>query len=176
MAENINEHDKTKQMMDIMRGGYKGLLREFINTPSLDTKSNPQTEPAQDVSDDQLSDTKTNSGDDDSLDVKPGDSAFQDELKKLQDTVDPRVSISNFKIYPMDNNVIIEGTFLKREDENSGIKFKMSLAKGDIETSMTNIELSDKVSLLLQKLKGYYENWVDEWALKLSNEYKPKQD
>ena len=48
----------------------------------------------------------------------------------------------------------------------------MSLAAGDIETSMQDIELDDKVSLLLQKLKGYYENWVDEWALKLANEYK----
>ena len=52
----------------------------------------------------------------------------------------------------------------------------MNLAKGEIETSMSNIDLSDKVSLLLQKLKGYYENWVDEWALKLANEYRPKRD
>ena len=24
---------------------------------------------------------------------------------------------------------------------------------------------------LLNKLKGYYQNWVDEWALKLTREY-----
>jgi hypothetical protein len=47
----------------------------------------------------------------------------------------------------------------------------MALTAGEIETSMNNIDLSDKVSILLQKLKGYYENWVDEWALKISNEY-----
>lgn len=142
MKNNINEHDKTKQMMDIMRGGYKSLITE----------------------------------NDDTLSPKPGDAVFTDELKKLQDTVDPRVKINNFKIYPTDQNVIIEGTLLQREDDDSGIHFKMSLAAGDIETSMQNIELSDKVSLVLQKLKGYYENWVDEWALKLSNEYKPKQN
>lgn len=142
MKNNINEHDKTKQMMDIMRGGYKSLITE----------------------------------NDDTLSPKPGDAVFTDELKKLQDTVDPRVKINNFKIYPTDQNVIIEGTLLQREDDDSGIHFKMSLAAGDIETSMENIELSDKVSLVLQKLKGYYENWVDEWALKLSNEYKPKQN
>lgn len=144
MKQKINEHDKTKEMMEIMRGGFKKLIVEH-------------------------------DGQDDTLSPKPGDAVFNDELKKLQDTIDPRVKITNFKIYPTDQNVIIEGTFLQRESEDSGIGFKMSLAAGDIETSMHNIDLSDKVSLLLQKLKGYYENWVDEWALKLANEYRPKQ-
>jgi type II secretory pathway component PulC len=144
MKENINEHDKTKEMMNIMRGGFKTLIKE----------------------NDEQSDT---------LSPQPGDAAFKDELKKLQDTVDPRVKITNFKIYPVDQNVIIEGILLQREGNDSGIHFKMNLAKGDIETSMNNIELDDKVSLVLQKLKGYYENWVNEWALKLANEYRPKQ-
>jgi hypothetical protein len=52
----------------------------------------------------------------------------------------------------------------------------MSLAAGEINITMSNIEVTDKVSSLLTKLKGYYENWVDEWALKLANEYKPKKD
>ena len=143
MKENINEHDMTKKMMDIIRGGFKTRLNE-------------------------------NEGQEDTLSPQQGDATFNDELKKLQDTVDPRVSITNFKIYPTDQNVIIEGIFLRRESEDSGIHFKMDLAAGDIETSMNNIDLSDKVSLLLQKLKGYYENWVDEWALKLANEYRPK--
>src|SRR5256885_2146152 len=123
MKENINEHDKTKEMMEIMRGGFKYRL----------------------ITEDDQNDT---------LSPKEGDAVFNDELKKLQDTVDPRVKITNFKIYPTDQNVVIEGTFLQREDQDSGIKFKMSLAAGDIETSMDNIDLSDKVSLLLQKLKG----------------------
>lgn len=146
--ENVNEHDMTKKMMDVMRGGYKSkLITE--NEASHDA---------------------------DTISPNPGDAVFNDELKKLQDTVDPRVNISNFKIYPTDQNVVIEGTFLQREGEDSGIKFKMSLAKGDIETSMNNIDLNDKVNILLNKLKGYYENWVDEWALKLANEYRPKKD
>lgn len=143
MKQNINEHDMTKKMMDIVRGGFKSLLKE-------------------------------EDGHHDTISPQPTDSVYKDELKKLQDTVDPRVKITNFKIYPTDENVIIEGTFLQREGEDTGIKFKMSLAAGEIETSMNNIDLSDKVSLLLQKLKGYYENWVDEWALKLANEYKGK--
>jgi hypothetical protein len=146
MKESINEHDMTKKMMEIMRGGYKAKLL---------TEDEHQA---------------------DTLSPKPGDAVFQDELKKLQDTVDPRVKIINFKIYPNDQNVIIEGTFLQRENENSGIHFKMSLAAGEIQTSMNDIDLSDKVSFILQKLKGYYENWIDEWALKLSSEYRPKTE
>lgn len=167
MKENINEHDKTKQMMEIMRGGFKKLIKE---EEEMTVQSSEQPQAVQ--GDDSPEPTKS----EDTLTPKPGDAVFNDELKKLQDTVDPRVKITNFKIYPTDQNVIIEGTFLQREDQNSGIKFKMSLAAGGIETSMNNIDLSDKVSLLLQKLKGYYENWVDEWALKLANEYRPKQD
>lgn len=159
MKEKINEHDMTKRMMDIMRGGYKPLLSE--EATNMGMSATPQEgEPAESK---------------DVITPVAGDAVFNDELKKLQDTVDPRVKITSFKIYPVDENVIIEGVFLQREKEGTGIIFRMSLAAGEIETSMNDIELSDKVSLLLQKLKGYYENWVDEWALKLPNEYRPKE-
>jgi len=159
MKERIDEHDMTKKMMDIMRGGFKPLLKEE-ETPAMGSVPTEEGKPeeAKDV-----------------ITPVAGDAVFNDELKKLQDTVDPRVKITSFKIYPVDENVIIEGVFLQREKEGTGITFRMSLAAGEIETSMNDIELSDKVSLLLQKLKGYYENWVDEWALKLPNEYRPKE-
>lgn len=171
MKENINEHDKTKQMMDIMRGGFKKLIKEDDTQP-MDAVTAPQPKPLE--AGDDLPEPEQDG--EDTLSPQPGDSAFKDELKKLQDTVDPRVKITNFKIYTADQNVIIEGVLLQRESENSGIHFKMDLAAGDIETSMQDIELDDKVSLVLQKLKGYYENWVDEWALKLANEYRPKEN
>ena len=159
MKERIDEHDMTKKMMDIMRGGFKPLLKEE-ETPAI------ASVPAEEGKPEEAKDVIT---------PVAGDAVFNDELKKLQDTVDPRVKITSFKIYPVDENVIIEGVFLQREKEGTGITFRMSLAAGEIETSMNDIELSDKVSLLLQKLKGYYENWVDEWALKLPNEYRPKE-
>jgi len=153
MKNSINEHDMTKKMMDIIRGGYKSRL--------ISEADEMAPEP------DEYRDT---------LDVKKTDSVYKAELKKLQDIVDPRVEIANFKIYPQDSNVLMEGIFLKGENEDTGIKFRMSLAAGEINITMSNIEVTDKVSLLLTKLKGYYENWVDEWALKLVNEYKPKND
>ncbi len=176
MKENINEHDKTKQMMDIMRGGFKKLIKEDDTQPmdAVTAPSQPTQDPKPLEAGDDLPEPEEDGKD--TLSPQPGDAAFKDELKKLQDTVDPRVKITNFKIYTIDQNVIIEGIFLQRESEESGIHFKMDLAAGEIETSMQDIELNDKVSLVLQKLKGYYENWVDEWALKLANEYRPKED
>jgi hypothetical protein len=165
MKENINEHDMTKKMMDILRGGHKNMLKE---------ETQADISQADISQDDSL--PADGSEDKDTITVTPDDAVFKDELKKLQGTVDPRVKITSFKIYPVDENVILEGVFLQRESEGTGITFIMSLAAGEIETSMTDIELSDKVSLLLQKLKGYYENWVDEWALKLTNEYKSKSN
>ena len=86
------------------------------------------------------------------------------------------VQIDNFKIYPNDANVIIEGVFLKRAEQDSGIKFKMALTAGELETSMNNIDLNDTVSELLNRLNGYYQIWCDEWAMKMTNEYKPKSN
>jgi hypothetical protein len=174
MKENINEHDKTKEMMEIIRNGFKSK----IITEADETTQNqmaPNNVLPLEVGDDlpePIDNDEPKETEGDTISPVSGDAVFNDELKKLQDTVDPRVKITNFKIYPIDQNVIIEGTFLQRQSEESGIKFKMDLAAGEIQTSMLDIELDDKVSLVLQKLRGYYENWVDEWALKLTNEYK----
>lgn len=147
MKDRLDEHDQTKKMIDIMRGGYKQTKLITENEHEADTIS-PQ----------------------------PSDTAFAEELKKLQDTVDSSVNITNFKIYPIDKNVIIEGTFLARGSDDSGIVFKMSLSAREVETSMNNIDLDDDISGLLQRLKGYYKNWCEEWNLKLSNEYRPKKN
>ena len=149
MKENINEHDMTKKMMETLRGGFvKKLIMEEVSVDQDDQK--------------------------DTLTPKQGDAVFNDELRKLMDTVDSSAQITLFKIYPKDRNAIIEGNVLEGENEGSGIKFKMNLKKRDIETSMDNIELDDDISFILQKLKGYYKNWCDEWARKITNEYNQK--
>ena len=153
MKQNINEHDMTKNMMEIIRGGFKKLIRE----------ADEQLTPDPDDQKDTLTPVK-------------GDAVFKEELDKLMDTVDSSAQITNFKIYPSDRNVMMEGTLLEGENEGSGIKFKMVLKKRDIETSMDNIELDDNISLILQKLRGYYQNWCDEWARKITNEYNQKSE
>jgi len=158
MKEKINEHDMTKRMMAILRGGYKKYLITEENTNNQE---------------DILSSQKDNNQKD-TLSPQKGDSVYEEELKKLMDIVDSSAQISNFKIYPIDRNVIIEGKLLEGEDKNSGIIFEMNLKKRELTTTMEGIDLTDNVSLILQKLKGYYQNWCDEWSRKIATEYNQK--
>ena len=87
MENNINEHDMTKKMMDIIRGGYKSRLI---------TEADEQNQTAE-------PEMKPDAGDQkDTLSPKKGDAVFNDEYKKLSEIVDPSVEITNFKIYPID--------------------------------------------------------------------------
>ena len=76
MKERINEHDMTKRMMDIMRGGYKPLLKEegpvTGTAPSLTAPQEGEPEEPKDV-----------------ITPVAGDAVFNDELKKLQFVLPP---------------------------------------------------------------------------------------
>jgi len=156
MKNNINEHDMTKKMMSAIRNGGNGLLKE------QDELTGPNMKP---IPDDQK----------DTISPKQGDPVFKEELTKLQNTIDPRVKITNFKIYVADNDVLLEGSFLNKNYGDSGIIFKMSLASGEIEIEIKKIQLTSEVNQILTKLKGYYDVWAKEWSLKLANEYNVKQ-
>lgn len=171
MNERINEHDMTKRMMDVMRGGYKGLLTELRNTPSLDTGFDPNADqnngpaPAIDSSQPQVSN--------DTIELKQGDAVFNDELNQMRDIVDGTVEFTSFNIYPTDKNVVIDGYMQKQESEDSGIFFKMAVTSSDIQTSMVDVELDDNVNEALQRLKGYYEKFKKDWGARIYKEYKP---
>lgn len=165
-AERLDEHDMTKKMVDIMRGGYKSLLTEVDDNQNMDFKQ-PQTK---------MVDTVDGPEPDGTLTPVQGDAVFNDELKELRSTVDSNVQITNFKIYPNDNNIMIEGVFEKRQSENSGIKFRMELNVGEIKTSMVDVDLTDEISELLKKLQGYYINWRNKWGERLPTEYPPKNN
>ena len=84
MKEHINEHDMTKKMMDVIRGGYRGIITE--------------------ESDDQK----------DTIEYGPGNPIYQEELKKIKDIVDSSIEIDNFNSYinPENKNVVMTGTML----------------------------------------------------------------
>lgn len=103
------------------------------------------------------------------------DSVYIDEVKKISDSVDPRLTITTFKIYPNARDVKFEGRL------DSGINFFMSSKAMKLSISITDEQgqpmrmyLDDDLLGTLQKLNGYYANWVREWANKLSTEYKPR--
>lgn len=103
------------------------------------------------------------------------DEVYTSELKKISDTVDPRIQISKFKIYPKDRDVQFEGRL------DSGINFFMSTKAMKLSISITDesgapkqIFIDNQLIDTIKKLNGFYENWTKEWAEKLNTEYKPK--
>ena len=118
--------------------------------------------------------TESNEGND-VISPTPNDPTYKDELKKFADTVDARVQITKFKIYPNDKNVQLEGRL------DSGINFFMDVKAMNLSISITDqqgnplrIYIDDAILGTIQKLDGYYKNWTDEWAKKLLTEYKPR--
>lgn len=174
MKENINEHDMTKKMMSIMRGGFKTLLKEEEAAAPVSPQA-PVSPLGQQQYSEPTADSNDIDDDKDTITLTKGDPVFNDELKKLQN-IDTNVYISKFKIYPQDNNAIIEGTFLREKEPNSGIKFIMDLRAGEVEITQANVELTDEVSEVLKQLKGHYTNFKSEWARKLVDEYKANTD
>jgi hypothetical protein len=97
---------------------------------------------------------------------------YKEEAKKLADSVDPRVQITKFKIYPRDRDVQFEGRL------DSGINFFMSTKAMKLKISITDengqaiqIYMDSQLLQTVQKLLGYYENWNREWAQKLTTDY-----
>jgi len=86
------------------------------------------------------------------------------EQNKFSDMITPRVSFTNFKLYPNSNNVVFSGVI------DSGIEFQLSLKDGAY-VNTDNIELNDEVVDVIKKLNGFYVEWSKEWSNKLRNEY-----
>jgi hypothetical protein len=105
----------------------------------------------------------------------PNSPEYKEEAKKLADSVDPRVQITKFKIYPRDRDVQFEGRL------DSGINFFMSTKAMKLKISITDengqaiqIYMDSQLLQTVQKLLGYYENWNREWAQKLTTDYQAK--
>lgn len=165
MNERINEHDMTKKMMDVMRGGYKGLIKEEVPPAGFDPNADQYNgaAPAQDPSQSEQSD--------DVIELKQGDAVYNDELKQMRNIVDGTVQFTSFNIYPTDKNVVIDGYVQKQEGKDSGIFFKMAVTSSDMQTNMVDVELDDDVNETLQRLKGYYEKFKKDWGTRIYEEY-----
>lgn len=90
------------------------------------------------------------------------------EEDKFADIVTQRVKFDKFFIYPYANNVTFSGVF------DGGIKWEMSKNDG-LYFDANNVQMDDATQEILDLLKKYYENWVDEWSSKLRTDYKVKE-
>jgi len=93
---------------------------------------------------------------------------LSEEQKNFRDTVSPRVDFTGFKVYPKNKNVVFSGKF----ENMGGLEWQFTLEDANgLYITANNVPFSDDTIATIKKLKGYYDNWADEWAQKLATEY-----
>lgn len=160
MKESINEHDMTKKMMQIMRGGYKPLLTEEIN---------PETGQPEEVS----QDTQQSQGTDmapkpregrDSLipldssyfELDKNDDRFKALSADLKGVVEP-ADITSVYINKY-GGLVINGRALSHS-KDSGLFFTMSKSDSNVRISSENVP-SDASSEVEQALNSYLDKLI----------------
>jgi|TARA_R110000796_G_scaffold19237_4_gene57794 hypothetical protein len=98
---------------------------------------------------------------------------LSEEQKNFRDTVSPRVDFTGFKVYPKNKNVVFSGKF----ENMGGLEWQFTLEDSNgLYITANNVPFSDDTIATIKKLKGYYDNWADEWAQKLATEYNRGDD
>lgn len=143
MKESINEHDMTKKMMQIMRGGYKPLLKE---------EEEPNMEDMEGINPNETEETKEKQGlakppregrapliqlDGSYFELDKNDHRF----KALQKVLTDRVSQAKItSIYISDpEGLVINGVALNFSD-NSGLYFTLARSEPNILVSSENVQ------------------------------------
>lgn len=156
MKQNINEHDMTKKMMDIIRGGYKSkLLKEEEDMAPTMAPDTSQTTMAKSPSTGREPLIKLDGS---YIEVPKDDQRFKDLSQKLQDIANVTIT----SVYVSKNkDLVITGEALQYED--SGLYFTMALSRKDLITSTENVE-GDEANLIINKLSGFLQNLRDDAA------------
>jgi len=164
MKENINEHDMTKRMMQIIRGQQKSLIKE-VEEPINNLVQQPLT-PGDDLPEPEEKLAKSpNEGrepmiklNDTYIQLDKDDQRVKDLSKKLEDIAN--VNITSVYVSPS-KDLVVTGEALQYED--SGMFFTMALSKKDVLTSSENVE-GDEPNEIIKKLQGFLDNLRDDVA------------
>ena len=164
MKENINEHDMTKRMMQIIRGQQKSLIKE-VEEPINNLAQQPLT-PGDDLPEPEEKLAKSpNEGrepmiklNDTYIQLDKDDQRVKDLSKKLEDIAN--VEVTSIYVSP-NKELVISGEALQYED--SGMFFTMALSKKDVLTSTENVE-GDEPNEIIKKLQGFLDNLRDDVA------------
>jgi len=100
-------------------------------------------------------------------------SELSEEQASFRDTVSPRVDFTGFKVYPKNKNVVFSGKF----SNMGGLEWQFTLEDANgLYITANNVPMTDDTINTIKKLKGYYDNWADDWAKKLATEYNRDSD
>ena len=91
------------------------------------------------------------------------------EEDKFRETIDSSAQFTVFNVYPEANNVVFGGQI----QGMGGIEFQFTLEDTNgFYITGSNVQITDDVARKITQMKGYYDNWRDEWFQKLATEYK----
>lgn len=165
MKENINEHDMTKKMMQIIRNQQKSLIKE-VEEPVNNLVQNPtqQLVPGDDLPEpeEKLAKSPIEGREpmiklnDTYIELPKDDQRVKDISKKLEDIAN--VEVTSVFVSP-NKDLVISGEALQYED--SGLYFTMALSKKDVLTSSENVE-GDEPNEIIKKLQGFLDNLRDD--------------
>jgi hypothetical protein len=162
MKEMINEHDMTKKMMAMVRGGYKSILKEETEAvKAVDIDKNMP------IFKDELKKIKeivfpiatlksitiSKQGDSKNVNMKV---VFLegDEGSGVSDDQTQRDNVPTWV----------------NKDNRSGVYFELDLLRGYEDPIVKNVS-NPKLTEILNKLKGYYDVWATEWAKQNIDDY-----
>jgi hypothetical protein len=101
------------------------------------------------------------------------DAERKEEEDKFKQTVHPRCKFERFKLYPNAQNVEFSGEIL---DLGLNWEFSLDTTTGVYITNVNKLQLTNETLEIIKKLVGYYKTWADEWANRISDEYKSQED
>ena len=168
MKENINEHDMTKKMMDIIRGQHKSLLKEVeepLNNLAQESPA-PQLVPGDDLPEEtEMAKSPT---DNSAESLIPLDNSYfrlpkdDDRYKKLVKLIQDIVTAAKVtSVYLSKNNdLVIVGNALKYGDgqNTSGIDWTMALSQRELESNSVGLKGSEG-NEIIDKLQKILDNF-----------------
>ena len=169
MKENINEHDMTKKMMDIIRNSQRTIIKEADEVAAPVTTPSPVAQntmvPGDDLPENETMSKPPKEGrepliqlDNTYFELGKDDQRFKDLEKKLEDIANVNLT----SVYVSKNNdLVITGEALQYQ--NSGLYFTMALSNKDVVSSSENVE-GDEANEIIKKLQGFLKNLRDDVA------------
>jgi hypothetical protein len=165
MKENINEHDMTKRMMDIIRNSQRTIIKEADEVIPTNEPVEQPTElvPGDDLPEEEGEAKSPKEGreplirlDASYFELDKDDQRFKDLEQKLEDVANVNVT----SIYISKNkDLVITGQALQYQ--NSGLYFTMALSNKDVVSSSENVE-GDESNEIIKKLQGFLKNLRDD--------------
>lgn len=169
--DNINEHDMTKHMLDKLRGG--GNVAPLNENTQVEKSSNqPQQLDEHDMTKQMLNTIRKSEinenqqrlgqllteGDNDVIKVEDDD--LKDEVSTITSQLGG-IDLHQYDVFPKTKNVVMVGVL------DNGIKITFDKGQRAPYINAQNLRLDVETLKIIEKIQGYYLNWVDSWATKI---------